>query len=413
MRTQNQKRLDRQKRLGTYLDGVSHAVGHIDRVVPMRNYIKGLLLPIERKSVEPMAARLAPDNVGPMHQSLHHIVAEASWSDATMLAAVRSKVLPVLTRRHRLAAWIVKDSVSPKRGEHSVGVARQPYDSTGKLANCRVAVSVSMATAEASLSVAYRLYLPKIWVDNQERRQAAGVPEKIASQTIPEIALDQIRQMVKENVPCAPVVADAAYGDDSRFRERLEAMGLQYCVEIKSSTSVWLPIPAASPPEIKRKVGRPPKITHREERRPPLSARELALCLSKTDLHRVSWQEGASDVKHSHFARLRVRAASYYESAQNEQASGGWLLVEWPTTERGPTKYWLSNLPESISLQQLVTTAKMYWRVEHDYKELQEEIGLNHYEGRNWRGFHHHATLCIAAYGFLVLERYAASLAVK
>ena len=228
-------------RLQAYLDGLTQAAGHADRVVPIENYTKGLMLPIERKSVEPMAARLAPGNVRQMHQSLHHIVADAPWSDDALLKQVRRQVLPAMTRKHAIAAWIVDDTGFPKKGSHSVGVTRQYCGQLGKQDNCRVAVSVSLATEEASLPAAYRLYLPEIWTSDPERRKQAGVPKEIRFQTKPEIALGQIRSLVAEGVPHGVVLADAAYGDDHTFREKLETLKLCYAVGIKSSTSVWPP----------------------------------------------------------------------------------------------------------------------------------------------------------------------------
>jgi SRSO17 transposase len=370
----------------------------------MENYTKGLMLPIERKSVEPMAARLAPGNVRQMHQSLHHVVADAAWSDDAVLRQVRRQVLPVMTRKHALAAWIVDDTGFPKKGTHSVGVARQYCGQLGKQDNCRVAVSVSLATEEASILAAYRLYLPETWVNDKERRKQAGVPQEISFQTKPDIALAQIRSLVNEDVPRGVVLADAAYGDDSEFREGLVSLDLSYAVGIKSTTTLWPPGIVPLPPRPKGKMGRPPRLLRRDKQHQPLTAKELALCLSAADLRIVSWREGTSGMMRSRFAALRVRAA-HRDYWRKEPHPEQWLLIEWPKTEKEPTKYWLSNLPSSIALRKLVAIAKLRWRIERDYEELKQELGLGHFEGRNWRGFHHHATLSIAAYGFLVLER--------
>ena len=391
-------------RLQAYLDGLTQVAGHADRVVPIENYTKGLLLPIERKSVEPMAARLAPGRVRQMHQSLHHIVAEAPWSDEYLLRRVREQVLPAMTSGEKLAAWIVDDSGFPKKGIHSVGVTRQYCGQLGKQENCRVAVSVSLATEQASLPAAYRLYLPEIWTNDAERCKQAGVPAEVRFQTKPEIALEQIRSLVAEDVPRGVVLADAAYGNDSHFREGLEALELSYAVGIQSSTTAWPPEmkPLAPPP--KGKMGRPPRLLRRDKQHQPLTAKELALCLGSDDLHTVTWREGTRGRMRSRFAALRVRVAhrDYWRSQPHPEQ---WLLIEWPKEEKEPTKYWLSNLPASLLLHKLVAIAKLRWRIERDYEELKQELGLGHFEGRNWRGFHHHATLSIAAYGFLVLER--------
>lgn len=393
-----------QERFAHYLNQFAGAAGHADRVVPLQNYTKGLLLPIPRKSVEPMAARLAPDNVRQMHQSLHHIVAEAAWSDTALLTQIRHQVLPAMLRRRPVAAWIVDDTGFPKKGIHSVGVARQYCGQLGKQENCRVAVSISLATEQASLPVTYGLYLPEVWAQDSERRNQAGVPEEIRFQTKNEMALDQIRWLIQEGVPLAPVLTDAAYGNDYEFRTELEKLKLQYVVGVQSSTTVWPPGLAPLSPPARSPSGRPLRRLQRDENHQPLTVKELALCLSGSDLRRVSWREGTRGTLHSRFAALRVRVAhrDYWRSQPHPEQ---WLLLEWPKSEKEPTKYWLSNLPASISLRKLVATAKLRWRIEHDYEELKQELGLGHFEGRNWRGFHHHATLCIAAYGFLVAER--------
>lgn len=393
-----------EERLAAYLKHMAQVAGHADRVVPLQSYTKGLLLPIERKSVEPMAARLAPDNVRQMHQSLHHIVAEAAWSDEALLGAVRGQVLPLMTRQHPLAGWIVDDTGFPKKGRHSVGVGRQYCGQLGKQENCRVAVSVSLATEQASLPVRYGLYLPEDWAQDAERRKKTGVPEEIRFQTKPEMALDQIRGLVAEQVPRAPVLADAAYGDVYSFRSELEKLQLLYAVGVKSSTTVWPPSMAPLPPKAPKATGRPPKLQRRDQQHQPLTVKELAMCLSAPDLHRVSWREGTRGTLHSRFAALRVRVA-HRDNERSQPHPEQWLLLEWPKDEKEPIRYWLSNLPASLSLRKLVATAKLRWRIESDYEELKQELGLGHFEGRNWRGFHHHATLCIAAYGFLVAER--------
>jgi SRSO17 transposase len=392
------------ERLRAYLDGLTAAAGHADRRVPMENYTKGLMLPIERKSIEPMAARLDAGNVRQMHQSLHHVVADAAWSDDALLKQVRRQVLSGMMRKHSLAAWIVDDTGFPKKGTHSVGVARQYCGQLGKQDNCRVAVSVSLATEDASIPAAYQLYLPETWANDKERRKQAGVPQEISFLTKPNIALAQIRSLVSEDVPRGVVLADAAYGDDGEFREGLVSLNLSYVVGIKSTTTLWPPGIALLPPRPKGKMGRPPRLLRRDKQHQPLTAKELALCLSAADLRRVSWREGTNGMMHSRFAALRVRAA-HRDYWRKEPHPEQWLLIEWPKTEKEPTKYWLSNLPSSIALRRLVAIAKLRWRIERDYEELKQELGLGHFEGRNWRGFHHHATLSIAAYGFLVLER--------
>ena len=242
-----------QKRFAAYMDGLAQAAGHADRKAPLKNYCTGLLLPGERKSVEPMAARLAPGQVRRLHQSLHHLVADAPWSDEALLRQVRNYVLPRMEKKGPVVAWIVDDTGFPKKGSHSVGVTRQYCGQVGKQENCRVAVSLSVATWGSSLPIAWRLYLPESWTQDRKRRRRAGVPEEVEFQTKPQLALEQIRQALEEGVPRGVVVADAGYGIDSQFRTAVTGLGLKYVVGVQSSTTVWepgrqpLPAPPAAP----------------------------------------------------------------------------------------------------------------------------------------------------------------------
>ncbi len=393
-----------QKRFAAYLDRLAHAAGHLDRVVPLKSYCTGLLLPGERKSVEPMAARLCPDNVRQTHQSLHHVVAHAPWNDEDMLEAVRQYALPAMQRQGPIVAWVVDDTGLVKKGRHSVGVTRQYCGQVGKQENCRVGVSLSVSTGEASLPVAWRLYLPEVWVQDKQGRKATGVPPEIGFQTKPEIAVQQIGTALEREIPSGPVLADAAYGNDTGFRDGITALGLLYVVGIQSSVSVWKPGQAPLPKRKWKGNGRPPKLLRRAPRHAPISVKELALTLPPRMWREVSWREGTRHQLASRFAALQVRPA-HRDYWRSEPRSEEWLLVEWPKEESEPTKYWLSTLPASTKLPDLVRLAKHRWIIERDYEELKQELGLGHYEGRGWRGFHHHATLCIAAYGFLVAER--------
>ena len=217
-----------EKRFAAYMQGLADAAGHADRHIPLRNYCTGLLLPGERKSVEPMAARLAPKDVRRMHQSLHHLVADAPWSDQEVLEQVRQQVLPAMQKHGPVVAWIIDDTGFPKQGKHSVGVARQYCGQLGKSDNCQAAVSLSVSTWHSSLPMAWRLYLPEVWCQDAERCQQAGVPEGMTFQTKPEIALEQIRQALERQVARGVVLADAGYGKGTQFRTTLTQLGLQY-----------------------------------------------------------------------------------------------------------------------------------------------------------------------------------------
>ena len=386
------------------MDGLAKAAGHEDRQTPLKNYCKGLLLPGERKSIEPMAARLDPAHVEPMRQSLHHLVAKAPWSDEALLGQVRKQVMSSLKKDGPVVAWIVDDTGFPKKGKHSVGVTRQYCGQVGKQENCRVAVSLSVATWSSSLPIAYRLYLPKEWTDDEKRRGKAEVPEAIEFQTKPDIALEQIRAAAAAEVAPGIVLADAAYGINTEFRAGITELGLDYVVGVQSSMTVWQPGKQPLPAKPRGTIGRPPRLLQRSTEHQPVSVKQLAISLPPASLRQLTWREGAERKLQSRFAAVRVRPAHRdYEMA--EPRAEEWLLIEWPKGEAEPAKYWLSTLPVATKLKELVKMAKHRWIIERDYQELKQELGLGHYEGRGWRGFHHHATLCVAAYGFLVAER--------
>ena len=390
-----------ESRFERYADVMIESLGHADRATPARWYLRGLMLPGERKSVEPMAARVHPQDVRSAHQSMHHLVADSEWSDKALLAAVAAEVVPVLSQAGRVACfWIIDDTGFRKYGKHSVGVARQYCGQLGKTENCQVAVSLSLATADGSVPLDYRLYLPKEWAEDKGRCERAGVPKDIAFATKGEIAWAQIEAALAAGIPRGPVLIDAGYGDEAALRDRLSAHGLIYAVGIRPATAVWCDEHEPAPTPVKHGRGRPRTRVLRDEAHQPIGVRELALALPAASYRTVTWREGTNAALSSRFARVRVRAAHADRPREEE-----WLLIEWPKGEADPTRYFLSTLPADISFKELVATVKMRWRIERDYLELKQEVGLGHYEGRNWRGFHHHASLCIAAYAFLMIER--------
>jgi SRSO17 transposase len=391
-------------RFRAYAADLASVLGHADRVRPFEDYCVGLLSAEGRKSVEPLAAVTAPERTAAQHQSLLHLVAQAPWSDQAVLGRVRERVLPSITRDQPIQGWIVDDTSFPKKGSHSVGVARQYCGQLGKQDNCQVAVSLSVATHYGSLPVAYRLYLPKEWADDPVRRTVAGVPDDIEFQTKPVIALQQMRQALAAGVPAGVVLADPAYGNDSSFRTGITKLGLSYALGIMPTTAVWRPGEAPLPPAPPSGRGRAAKRVRRDETHQPVSVKTLALELAADAWQQIAWRDGSNTPLKSRFARLRVRPA-HDDVRRNEPPNEEWLLIEWPEGETEPDHYYLSTLPADISFDRLVDVTKMRWRIERDYLELKQEVGLGHYEGRGWRGFHHHASLCIAAYGFLVSEK--------
>ena len=384
-------------RFAAFVEKLSGVIGHADRTRPLRDYCTGLMLPGERKSVEPMAARTAPARTAAQHQSLLHFVGNATWSDEDVLAKVREMVLPAMEKSGPIEAWIIDDTSFPKQGKHSVGVQHQYCGQLGKQANCQVAVSLSIANHAASLPVAYRLYLPDGWSKDRARRNKAGVPKEIKFKTKPQIALDQIKWACEAGLPRGVGLMDTAYGNDSRLRAGMTALGVLYVAGILPNTLMWR---SGTGP---RRKAKPLNNTGRRDEPDLISAKEVALGLPKRAWRMVTWREGSAERLSSRFARVRVRVG--HNKRDPQTLSPEWLLIEWPEGEAEPIKYWLSTLPQTVSFRRLVDLAKLRWRIERDYQELKQEVGLGHYEGRGWRGFHHHATLCIAAYGFLIAEQ--------
>jgi SRSO17 transposase len=373
---------DSAERFSAYLDEIAGVMGHAARVAPMRDYCSGLLLECERKSAETIAAATAPGSTSAKHQSLLHFLAKGEWSDEAVLGKVRDLVLPQIERHGAIEAWIIDDTSFPKCGSHSVGVSHQYCGQLGKQANCQVAVSLSVANHAASLPVAYRLYLPESWAKDDERRRKAGVPDEVAFQTKPKIALQQIEWACAAGIPRGVVEMDCAYGSDLSLRRRLTALELVYAVNVWARTLV-------------RKAEQGGDAE-------PVTTAELAKSLSKRAWRTIGWRDGTNARLTSRFARVRVRAAGEGTSSDEPEE---WLIVEWPKSEKEPTKFWLSTLPEDMVFERMIDIVMMRWRIERDYQELKQEVGLGHFEGRSWRGFHHHATMCIAAFGFLVAER--------
>ena len=389
--------MDREQEFARYVSGLAETLEHADRVGPLGDYCRGLMLSGDRKSVEPMAALVAPRRASAKHQSMHHFVAKAEWSDAALLGAVRRQVLPALGA---IEAWIVDDTGYPKKGKHSVGVSRQYCGQLGKQDNCQVAVSVSVANERSSLPIGYQLYLPRDWAEDAARRKKAEVPGAIGFATKSTIALEQLRTARAAKVPAGVVLADAGYGNDTDFRLGIGALGLTYAVGIQGSTTVWADGHEPLPPRGKWGRGRPGTHLRRNRTHQPIDVNTLAHELPGRAWRRIEWREGTEGTMGSRFARVRVRAA-HRDRVHPEE----WLVIEWPLAETEPTKYWLATVPQNIAFKELVRLIKLRWRIERDYQELKQELGLGHYEGRNWRGFHHHATLTIAAYGFLMRAR--------
>jgi SRSO17 transposase len=375
--------MDSASRFAGFVEQVTSVMRHAVRSRLLGDYCLGLLAAPGRKSVEPMAVVTAPSEVSAQHQKLLHFIANAPWSDEQVLTKVRELVLPAIERHGPIEAWIIDDTSFPKHGTHSVGVHHQYCGQLGKQANCQVVVTLSVANHHASLPVAYQLYLPKAWADDGTRRKQAHVPSAIHFQTKPQIALEQLRAACAAGIARGVVLLDASYGVNKALRNGISALGLQYAAAIVATLKL-------------RSLAKDGTLGAR------MSAKALAVSLPKHAWRTITWREGSADPLRSRFARIRVRTAPIRGAAKQGEET---LLIEWPQSEAEPTRYWLSTLPADTSFRHLVDIAKMRWRIERDYQDLKQEIGLGHYEGRGWRGFHHHGTLCIAAYGFLISER--------
>ena len=317
----------RSERFAAYITHLASALGHGRRLEPLTSYCMGLLSPCERKSVEPMAALTAPRDTAAQHQRMLHFIGQGTWSDAAVMERVRAHAVPKITAQGAISAWIIDDTGFPKKGTHSVGVARQYCGQLGKQDNCQVAVSLSIANDHASFPVAYRLYLPKVWADDHERRAKVGVPAEIAFRTKPQIALEQMKWACEAGLPRGVVLADAGYGVDAAFRVGMTDLGLTYVAGIKSTTTVWAPGTAAlAPPPRKRGRGRPAvRPVHDGENR-PVSVEQLALSLPTSIWQTIGWRDGTNARLTGRFARVRVRPA-HERDVETAKIAEEWLLI--------------------------------------------------------------------------------------
>jgi SRSO17 transposase len=393
-----------QARLEAFAAEVFAPLGRADQRRWGERYVRGLLGAGCRKSMEPMAARLGVDR-----QGLQQFLADSPWSHQMVLAELAWRMEPVI----RPAAWVVDDVSFPKDGHASPGVAAQYCGALGKTANCQVAPSVHLVTDAASCPVDWRLFLPSEWdraaapaeeADRVDRRRSrARIPDAVGHVPKWQLALDMVDELRCWGLDPPLVVADEGYGQDGAFREGLTERGIAYVVGVRSDTAV-LPEQAVRTAPAWSGTGRKPVPRYRQA---PTAVRELVLGAGRGALRTVTWRRGSKGPLRSRFAALRVRPAGMRirRAHPGEDLPVCWLLAEWPAKEPEPTKYWLSTLPAHVPLRRLVRLAKVRWRVEHDYRELKTALGLGHFEGRTWNGFHRHLTLASVAQAFCTLER--------
>jgi SRSO17 transposase len=389
-----------QARLMDFLDDLLEPMGRRERRHWARVYVRGLLLDGERKSIEPMASRIEGADV----QALRQFVGQSPWAVEEVERRLAHQVVDLLSEAE---VWVIDETSFPKAGRHSVGVARQYCGTLGKIANCQVAVSLHWSSAEASCPLVWRLYLPKEWLEDAERAEEVKLPPGAAYRSKTELALEAVDQALAWGLPPLPVLADSAYGNDFSFRQALRQRRLQYAVQVEPSTVVWTKDPNLPVPAPKGKnIGRPRRYPPLEALARPESLGKVAQQLPASAWRHVTGRQGSRGAQRSRFAMLPVWAAHGWREQAHPPRAMEWLLVEWPEGEKQPTKYWLAQLGAlPLGLRRFVRIAKARWRIEQDYRELKEELGLDHFEGRQWLGWHHHVCLVTIAYAFLRSEQ--------
>jgi len=396
MKKQQLKSLDR--RLSLFLRELLEPMGRSERRHWARVYLQGLLLDGDRKSIEPIAERIPGADV----QALRQFVGQSPWAVHDIQRRLAKKIVDLFSNAE---VWVVDETSFPKAGRHSVGVARQYCGSLGKVANCQVAVTLHWSSDRFSCPIGWKLYIPEGWFEHPERAAKSKIPPETEFKTKSELALELIDEAIDWEVPTRPVVADSHYGDEFHFRQQLRSRGIFYAVQVEPTTVVWQEDPNDIAPQPQR-TGRPRKYPPLAMLPKPKGLACVAAELPEDCWHQVEWRQGTKGPQRSRFALVRVWAAHGWDKPRHGQRIAELLLIEWPQGRKTPTKYWLAWFgPKSMDILQVVRIAKARWRIELDYREMKEELGLDHYEGRHWLGWYHHVTLVTIAYAFLQTEQ--------
>jgi SRSO17 transposase len=386
-----------RERLVAFVEEVVAPLAHVRQRENALVYVRGLIEQGGRKSLQPTLWRLGED--GARYESVQQFLADSPWDPTLLVRACAERVAPEIG----VLAWIVDDTGIAKDGRHSPGVKRQWSGTLGKIDNCQITVSVHAVGARGTLPLGWRLYLPEQWCDDLARRRKAKIPDELTFQTKPQLAAVLVEQASRWQIPQAPILADAAYGDDSGFRARLAELGLEYVVAVSTNVGVFAPETSFAVPERRGKTGRPRTVVRPD--RKPESVKALAARLPAEAWQTVACRTTPTGEEvESRFAFVRVVAAHAVVS-DRQPPRREWLIVEWPEGREAPSDYWLANLPEQEPPERLARLARLRWTIELDYRQLKGELGLDHYEGRSYLGFHHHTALVTCAHAFLTLER--------
>jgi SRSO17 transposase len=388
-------------KLEAFLADVLLCMGRKERRQHAKEYIRGLLMDGERKSIEPIANRLPDGNV----QALQQFVNQSPWSSEKVRASLARKVEREFVPE---AYWVIDEVSFPKQGKHSVGVARQYCGALGKTANCQVAVTLDLGTEESSTPLDWALYLPEQWIEDLERKRKAGIPEGVTFKSKPQLALDLIDEVRGWGLGDRLILADSAYGDGYGFRQALRGRNLDYILQVSADLTAWTQDPHPPKPPMKRGGKIPRKRLYRKDLPPVRSLDQIARDLPASKWRKITWREGTKGPLSSRFARVVLWMANGLVQGKTMEVPSEELLIEWPTRSEAPLKFWLSSLPpDTTPWRALVRKAKGRFRIEQDYQEMKGELGLDHFEGRSWQGWHHHVTLITLAYVFLIMERMA------